>query len=528
MKKIHVNPDTGAVSLCPARVKCTFSGESGNENHYDTRAEANKRSEEVHQRLAEEEQAENKRKKQLAQAYALYGKNISPFTISYSPDVNRLVNALRDAGLRPLLAGGAIRDAVVNNTDGSVIDFKDLDFEVYPADRKNTSITSENITNKLVTAARTVGNVDEVGKAFGVLKMTLKDGTEIDLSLPRKESKTGAGHKGFDITPDINLSVEEASARRDFTLNSMLYDDEHKVIIDSHNGLEDLRNKRLRHTSEAFAEDPLRVLRGFQFASRFGFSLDDRTKKLSTQLFSEYDTISSERIQVEWDKWASKGERPSAGLKVLEDTKWDKGFTGLEKANNDRTRSAADTAALLSNEHGTDRRVILPAVILSQIDAETPKKRYADRRAFVNKTIIGKTHQNRAVTLAETADDDYAGIKTADIATTADAKLAALQNKTSLKERAVLSRALASSANDADTQKRLARAENVIAEAGVWERPEEDLVSGNDVLELSGKAPGKWMSPFIFKVKEAQAQEKFTTTEEGRQWVRDQFANEYQ
>lgn len=520
MKKIHVNPATGEVSACPARIKCTFSGDSGTENHYDTRNEANKAAEKIHQRLAEEEKSETQRRKQLAAAYALYGKNISPFTISYSPEVNRLVSALRAAGLRPLLAGGAIRDAVVNNTDGSVIDFKDLDFEVYPADRKNTTITSENITHKLVTAARTVGNVDEVGKAFGVLKMTLKDGTEIDLSLPRKESKEGTGHKGFVVTPDVNLTVEEASARRDFTLNSMLYDDEHKVIIDSHNGLDDLKNKRLRHTSEAFAEDPLRVLRGFQFASRFGFSIDDRTKKLSSQLFSEYDTISSERVQVEWDKWAAKGQQPSAGLKVLRDTGWDKGFTGLERANNERTHTAADTAARLSNENGTDRRVVLPAVVLSQIDAETPKKRYADRRAFVNKTIIGKSHQNQAVSLAETADDDYAGIKTADIVTTADAKLAALQNKTSLEERVVLSRALATADGNAEVQAHLERAERVIAEAGVWDKPEEDLVSGNDVLDISGRKPGRWMSPFLYKVKEAQAREEFTTPEEGRAWIR--------
>ena len=91
-----------------------------------------------------------------------------------------------------------------------------------------------------------------VGRSFGVLKVRL-DGTEYDFCLPRRESKTGAGHRGFAVAPDPQLTEAEAAARRDFTINAIAYDPFAERLIDPHGGEGDLKHKLLRHTSAAFS-----------------------------------------------------------------------------------------------------------------------------------------------------------------------------------------------------------------------------------------------------------------------------------
>src|SRR4051812_1211575 len=153
---------------------------------------------------------------------------------------------------RAYLAGGSVRDALLDCAP------KDFDVEVY-------GVTYE----RLAAALSRWGKTDLVGKSFGVVKLFLRDGAEYDFSLARRDSKTAPGHKGFAIEFDLGLTLEQATARRDFTINSLLYDPRKSEIIDLHNGQRDLRGRILRHTSAAFVEDPLRVLRGFQFAARF-------------------------------------------------------------------------------------------------------------------------------------------------------------------------------------------------------------------------------------------------------------------
>src|SRR5690606_12816221 len=126
-----------------------------------------------------------------------------------------------------------------------------------------------------------------------------------DVSLPRKESKTGTGHKGFDVSPDPYLSFEEATSRRDFTINSMLLDPITGELIDLHGGQKDLEAKFLRHTSSAFSEDPLRVLRAMQFVARFELTVAPQTIKLCASI--EPEDLPRERIFAEWEKLLCKG-----------------------------------------------------------------------------------------------------------------------------------------------------------------------------------------------------------------------------
>jgi tRNA nucleotidyltransferase (CCA-adding enzyme) len=141
------------------------------------------------------------------------------------------------------------------------------------------------------------------------------------LSLPRTESKTGTGHKGFDVKSDPFLDPTAALARRDFTINAIGIRID-GTVIDPFHGLDDLQKGILRAPTEAFCEDPLRVLRGMQFAARFGFELEERTLELCRRVLPEFDTLSAERIWTEWEKWATKGRFPGKGLQLLRETGW--------------------------------------------------------------------------------------------------------------------------------------------------------------------------------------------------------------
>lgn len=169
------------------------------------------------------------------------------------------------------------------------------------------------------------GPTDVVGRSFGVLKLRLASG-EYDFSLPRRESKIGSGHRGFLIQPEPALGDAEAAARRDFTINSMAYDPFAGEVIDPFGGRKDLENRILRHTSPAFVEDPLRVLRGMQFAARFDLSLAPETARLCASIADSFGELPAERIWGEWDKWATQSAVPSRGLVVLAESGWMRHF----------------------------------------------------------------------------------------------------------------------------------------------------------------------------------------------------------
>lgn len=206
---------------------------------------------------------------------------------------------------RSYLAGGCVRDALLGCAP------KDFDVEVY-------GVSYE----QLVAGLGRWGKTDLVGRSFGVVKLFLKDGVEYDFTLARRDSKTAAGHRGFTIEFDPDLSLEEATARRDFTINSLLYDPREERVIDLHRGQDDLRQKILRHTSAAFVEDPLRVLRGFQFAGRFNLRAAPETLELCQSIAGTLRELAKDRIWHEWRKWAIKSERPSLGLIFLRDCGW--------------------------------------------------------------------------------------------------------------------------------------------------------------------------------------------------------------
>ena len=224
-------------------------------------------------------------------------------------DLRAMLEAVRRAG-RPRLVGGGVRDWLLG------LEAKDFDVEVAGADFES-----------LQRALAPFGATDIVGRSFGVIKVRSRaSGAEYDFSLPRRESKTGAGHRGFAVAPDPNLSDADAAARRDFTINAIACDPFTGEIVDPHGGRRDLEARVLRHTSGAFVEDPLRVLRAFQFAARFDLTLAPETAALCRSIVDTFCELPVERVWHEWEKWAEKSVKPSRGLTVLEETGWLKHF----------------------------------------------------------------------------------------------------------------------------------------------------------------------------------------------------------
>lgn len=235
--------------------------------------------------------------------------NLSSIDRDLLCSVKAIAKLVRDAGGRALMVGGAVRDLM----RGAKV--KDVDLEVF-------GVAPE----KLKEALSGHFEFDACGLSFGVLKIKHFD---IDVALPRRETKRGIGHKGFMIDSDPSLSVEEAAIRRDFTINAMYYDPLSGVFEDPYGGRDDLDNGVLRHISPKFAEDPLRVLRGAQFIARFNLSPAEETVALCRTI--PIEDLPCERLFQEWSKLLLKGVMISKGLEFLRETGWVKYFPELQK-----------------------------------------------------------------------------------------------------------------------------------------------------------------------------------------------------
>lgn len=207
---------------------------------------------------------------------------------------------------RALLVGGAVRDALLGGPIG-----RDFDIEVY-------GVSYE----QLVPALSRWGRTDLVGRSFGVVKLRTGSDFHYDFTVPRQDSKVGPGHKGFEVQFAPAITPRQAAARRDFTVNSIMFDPRERKVLDFFGGEADLREKILRHTSAAFMEDPLRVLRGMQFAARFGLTAAPETIALCRQMKASFSELAVERVREEWFKWAQSSKVPSAGLRFLMESEW--------------------------------------------------------------------------------------------------------------------------------------------------------------------------------------------------------------
>lgn len=226
--------------------------------------------------------------------------------LSFDPILIQIAKNIQTHNGRMIAVGGMIRDHIMG------LPVKDYDFEILGFKDVAT----------LIQCLKPFGTPNCVGKAFGVVKLRIKD-IEYDFALGRTEEKSGKGHGDFSVDTCSNLTFKEAAKRRDFTINAIGQDVLTNELLDPYNGLEDIKNKRLHPVSEKFIEDPLRVFRAMQFAARLEFTLSEQTIAYCRTIPLR-DTLEGplllpkERIFEEFKKMLLKSRQPSLGFQAMD------------------------------------------------------------------------------------------------------------------------------------------------------------------------------------------------------------------
>ena len=208
----------------------------------------------------------------------------------------RIAEAAAHYGGTAYYVGGYVRDRLRGKEN------KDIDIEIH-------GVTPAQLRDILDSTGQRL----EIGKSFGVFGLR---GYTLDISMPRKETNRGSGHKDFDICVDPFIGTYGAAKRRDFTINAMMQNVLTGEIVDHFDGKKDLESGVIRHVSaDTFAEDPLRVLRAAQLASRLGFGIADETESLCRRM--DVSALPKERVMGELEKAMLKSEKPSAFFEAL-------------------------------------------------------------------------------------------------------------------------------------------------------------------------------------------------------------------
>ncbi len=188
--------------------------------------------------------------------------------------------------MKKFLVGGAVRDMLLG------IEPKDRDYVI-------TGATQDDVDRMIAQGFQ------QVGADFPVF---LHPETGDEYAFARTERKVGVGYNGFETFTSPDLTIEDDLIRRDLTINAMAIDLETNELIDPFGGQEDLKEGVIRKTSDAFAEDPLRVMRAARFAARYKFTISPSTFEMMIDLVKsgEMDHLSRERVWVEFEKILSE------------------------------------------------------------------------------------------------------------------------------------------------------------------------------------------------------------------------------
>lgn len=439
---------------------------------------------------------------------------------------------LREAGYRAMIVGGAVRDALAG------LDPKDFDIEVY-------GISYDQLAGFLSR----YGRVDLVGKSFGVVKCR-----DVDFSVPRRESKIGAHHRDFLAAFDESITPREAASRRDFTINAMSLDPLTGELIDFFGGREDLKNRVLRATSPAFREDPLRVLRGMQFACRFDLRLDPETAAECRLLVNEYSTIAKERTGEEFRKWAEKSNRPGRLIEYLTDSGWIVHFPEIEALKGvpqdpewhpegdvaTHTMLVVDQAARIADEaelKGDERSVLLFSALCHDLaKATTTQLRDKDgrmrwtswgheaaggpiARELLERIGIKSAVVEQVVPLVENhlAHSNFAK----DPTPRAVRRLAVRLAPASIAQLTRLIEADASGCppRPGGLPEKARRLLEAAHEQSVEKKPQEALILGRHVLPYFEGRPGRHIGEVVTAAYEAQTDGVFSSGEEALRWL---------
>ncbi|SDG99592.1 CCA tRNA nucleotidyltransferase [Klenkia brasiliensis] len=421
--------------------------------------------------------------------------------------------AVTRAGGRPYLVGGCVRDRLLGVPAG------DVDVEVFGL-----------ALAEVAAALRGVGRVDEVGRAFAVLKVR-RDGVDVDVAVP---------------TAGPGTAPEDAARRRDFTVNALMLDAATGEVLDVVGGRADLRDGVLRHTGPAFADDPLRVLRGVRFAARYGFRFAPGTAALCRTLTPA--GLPAERVWGEWRRIGEEGRHLSAALAALAATGWlahVPKLAALAGVPQDphwhpegdvltHAGLAGDAAAALADEAGLtgeDRAVVVLAALLHDVgkaghtqvraDGRITSHGHAEAGAEIARealTALGAPEAFVARVVPLVREHMVATGPTGAPRRTVVRRLARRLAPATVAEWSLVCGAdragRGSGAGPNPTLAWLALAEA----AGVDREPSRPLLRGADLVAL-GRAPGPGFGAVLAAALEAQDEGAFADTAGARAWL---------
>ena len=409
--------------------------------------------------------------------------------MKYPKSLDTIFNKLYENDITPVIVGGYVRDIFLG------IDSNDIDIELYGA----ASL------DKIEKILQEFGNVNSVGKSFGVCKLLYKN-LDLDFSLPRRDSKITSGHQGFDISVDTNLDFTTAASRRDFTINAMGYDVKKKKILDPFGGKKDLKNKILRAVdNKKFQEDPLRVLRAVVFASRFAMKLDNSLELTCKQMIEDrlLEELPKERIFDEIKKLLLKSDKPSIGFYLLKELgvfSYFKEFQTLDAQEYKEIIHALDTLKNLYITNDKEFVILALALLTSKftdIQTQTFLQRMTNEKKLIEKIL---TLHQIDFNLEEFSDYDIYTL-----ATKIDIEFYSHYLHV--------------------TQDKRQNIENLRKKAkklGVLHNPAPALIKGKDLLRL-GLQPSKEFSNILSSAYEAQIQNKFKDKTDAMKWLNSRY-----
>ncbi len=414
--------------------------------------------------------------------------------IDYPNKLNKIFDKLRNNGAFVIIIGGYIRDKLLK------IDSKDIDIEVY-------GVSS---FNKLESILEEFGSVNSVGKSFGVCKLNI-DGLDLDFSLPREDSKTGSGHKGFKVNTQADLDFITATRRRDFTINAIGYNVAKKKILDPFNGIEDLKNKILKAVDrKSFIEDPLRVYRAVQFCARFDLRMDRELFSLCSMMIKDnmLAELPKQRIFQEIKKLLLKAQKPSLGFILFQELGIVKEFDelhNLSQYNWGQILNTIDNLAQNRTSSETTNTVLALAGICYILDSTKAKSfilRLSDEKELLKKVLSLISNPITAVL--------------------SDAKLYRLATKVKIEELLILNRAVFKNTNNQLLQvcdEIQIRAKHL----GIFNKSMLPLLRGRDILAC-GMSPSKEFSTILKMGYEAQMDGEFYSHEDAIVWLKKYLA----
>ncbi len=403
--------------------------------------------------------------------------------IEYPNELDNIFDKLDKYTIKPIIIGGYIRDYLLHKTS------KDIDIELY-------GISSLDLLQNILEE---FGSVNNVGKSFGVCKLSLKN-WEIDFSLPRRDSKVKDGHKGFEVQTDVNLDFKTATSRRDFTINAIGYDVKSKKILDPFNGQEDLKNSLLRAVDlEKFDEDPLRVLRAVQFSSRFNLSLEKKLHQKCEEMMqkSVLNELPKERIFDEIKKLLLKSKKPSLGILLLKDIQ---GFLYFEEFSSLSEIEFKTILSALDNVKAST--TLMLAIICTYFSQE-------NRTSFLEKMTNEVTLIKNILTLLNTSID---------LNNITNYEIYKLATQVNIEEFLCYKNAM-------DLGNNIHAIENIRSKAiklNVYNNKLKPLLQGKDIINL-GLKPSKEFSTILNAAYEAQMRDEFTTYEDALTWLNKRF-----